>query len=344
MRENEPQFQPNDSEPDPTRSWGTNGSGPDNAASPANDDMTDGAAATATDDDSSAFLADLARVMQAAAGAERVRISEESERRRNAHLDVIRARETSEAEELRVLAEGDIKAIDTWADTEVERIQSERERRIVTRRAELSQRLDDHRLLIGREVDAVEAAITAYRTEVEAYFGRLDAEGDPVAIAQAAGNRPIFPALDTIGRDGAPVDTASPPAADAVAADAAAADEPPYTDDTGLLGVMDPDAATASADAPGESAEPPVEATAETIEGEDGAATAADSEPLSGVEPVAGVEVSQESGQSVETTAQSNAVAPRSSAALLQAVPTLRPMGSWFRRAGDASDRSETDV
>ena len=28
MRENEPESQANDGEPDPTRSWGTNGSGP----------------------------------------------------------------------------------------------------------------------------------------------------------------------------------------------------------------------------------------------------------------------------------------------------------------------------
>ena len=108
---------------------------------------------------------------------------------------LIRAREKSEAKELRVLAEGDVKAIDSWADTEIERIQSERERRTTSRRGELAQRLEDHRLLIGREVDAVEAAIAAYRTEVEVYFSRLDAETDPVAIAREAGRRPQFPDL-----------------------------------------------------------------------------------------------------------------------------------------------------
>jgi hypothetical protein len=292
--------------------------------------------------------------MQAAAGAERIRTAEESERRRTAHLELIRARETSGADELRVVAEGDIKAIDSWADTEIERIQSERERRTVSRRAELSQRLDDHRLLIGREVDAVEAAIAAYRTEVEAYFVQLDAEEDPVAIAKAAGSRPTFPDLDAIGPDRAPVDMAGPATSEGAAAGASVEEPPatgdgapPATGDSGLIGVMDTDAATSSAELPGEGVEAtdqPVEATADTTEGGDDAATAADVETPTGVEPVAGVEVGEESGQSVETTAQSNVVAPRSSAALLRAVPTARPMGSWFRRDGGAAGHSETDA
>jgi hypothetical protein len=365
MRDNEPELQANDGEPDSTRSWGTNGSGPAGSDTPPNDDSTDPAAADATDavaadatadataDDSSAFLADLARVMQAAAGAERIRTAEESERRRAAHLELIRARETSGADELRVAAEGDIKAIDSWADTEIERIQSERERRTVSRRAELSQRLDDHRLLIGREVDAVEAAIAAYRAEVEAYFVRLDAEEDPVAIAKAAGSRPTFPDLDTIGPDRAPVDLAGRATSEGAAADATGdeppttGDEPPSTGDAGLIGVMDTDAATGSAELSGEgvaTTDQPVEATAGTTEGGGDAATAADVETPSGVEPVAGVEVGEESGQSVETTAQSNVVAPRSSAALLRAVPTARPMGSWFRRDGGERGNSETDA
>jgi hypothetical protein len=347
MRDNEPEFQASDGEPDPTSSWGTNGSGPAGSDAPPSDDATDPAAADAmadaTADDSSTFLADLARVMQAAAGAERIRTAEESERRRTAHLELIRARETSGADELRVVAEGDIKAIDSWADTEIERIQSERERRTVNRRAELSQRLDDHRLLIGREVDAVEAAIAAYRTEVEAYFVQLDAEEDPVAIAKAAGSRPTFPDLDAIGPDRAPVDVAGPATSEGAVAEATGDErpatgdgDPPATGDSGLIGVMDADAATGSAELPGEgvaATDQPVDATADTIE-----------EPPSGVEPGAGVEVGEEPGQSVETTAQSNVVAPRSSAALLRAVPTARPMGSWFRRDGGAAGQSETDA
>lgn len=328
MRENESEFQPalTDDGQEPAGSWDTNGS-----ASASSGDAADMAGATddpttnATDDDSAAFLADLARVMQAAAAAERIRIAEDSERRRNAHLDLIRARETSEAEELRVLAEGDVKAIDTWADTEIERIQSERERQITGRRGELAQRLEDHGLLIGREVDAVEAAIAAYRTEVEVYFSRLDAETDPIAIAREAGRRPQFPGLGPVGPENAAAGAATTPAGEA------GVDEPPPAAD-GLIGVMDPNA------------------PAEAIADGEPAAVAADVDSVASVEPEAGAEPHDDPGepaetkaQAVETTVSSNAVAPRSSGARLQAVPTLRPMGSWFRRGDAGGSRPDPD-
>ena len=299
MRENESEFQPADAE--------------DTTAA------TDDPPTNSTDDDSTAFLADLARVMQTAAAAERTRITEDSERRRNAHLDLIRARETSEAEELRVLAEGDVKAIDTWAATEIERIQSERERRITSRRGELAQRLEDHRLMIGREVDAVEAVIATYRTEVEVYFSRLDAETDPVAIAREAGRRPQFPGLDTVGPGTAALGTATGPADEAAVA---SHDEPPPADDA-LVGVMDPNA-------------PP-----EAIADGGPAAAGANVEQVASVEAEAGAEPHDEPGEPAETKAQavetpvaSNAVPPRSSAAL---------MGSWFRRSDDAAGRPDAD-
>ncbi len=321
MRENESEFQPavTDGDQEPASSWDTNGSAPASGA-----DAEDAAASTddpttnSTDDDSAAFLADLTRVMQTAAAAERTRIAEDSERRRKAHLDLIRARETSEAEELRVLAEGDVKAIDTWADTEIERIQSERERRITSRRGELAQRLEDHRLLIGREVDAVETVIATYRTEVEAYFSRLDAETDPVAIAREAGRRPQFPGLDTAGPGTAALGAATGPADEA---DATSHEEPPPADDA-LVGVMDSNAPT-NAIADGEPA------------------TAANTEPVASVEAEADAEPHDEPGEPAETKAQavetpvaSNAVPPRSSAAL---------MGSWFRRGDDAAGRPDAD-
>ena len=310
MRENESELQPasSDGDQESAGSWGTNGSDPatvaeaqdqetaattdDQAtatpadatpadATPADAIPADAIPVTSTEDDSATFLADLARVMQTAASAERIRITEDSERRRNAHLELIRARETSETEQLTLLAEGDVKAIDTWADAEIERIQSERERRITTRRGELAQRLEDHRLLIGREVDAVEAAIAAYRTEVEVYFSRLDTENDPVAIAREAGRRPVFPVLGVTASDAAPTGETTEPAQ---AGDAAAA--------------------TAEAD--------PV------ASGESAAAAVSPDEPG---------EPAETKAESAETTVGPNAVAPRSSAAL---------MSSWFRRGDDS--------
>lgn len=322
MRENESEFQPalTDGEQEPAGSWGTNGSEPASGGDDADAAAaTDDPATDATVDDSAVFLADLARVMQAAAAAERIRIAEDSERRRSAHLDLIRARETSEAEELEVLAAGDVQAIDSWADTEIERIQSERERRTTSRRGELAQRLDDHRLLIGRKVDAVEAAIAAYRTAVEVYFSRLDAETDPVAIAREAGRRPQFPELGTVS----PVDAAAGDAMGPTSESGIASGDQHPPGDGAPVGVMDPNA------------------PAEAIADNDPSASVADVDAVSTFEPEAGVEAPDEpaepaetKAQAVETSEATNAVAPRSSAAL---------MGSWFRRGDDPAGRPDAD-
>ena len=159
--------------------------------------------------DENTFLAELARAMQATAAAEQARNAEGTEQRRQAHIDAIRAREALEAEELRELAKDDVKGIDAWSDGEIKRIKLERERRIAARRDQLQIRLEEHRNVVSREVEAVEAAIAAYKAEIEIYFRRLEAETDPVVIAKHAGTRPPFPVLDLIGPDQAPAPVSS---------------------------------------------------------------------------------------------------------------------------------------
>src|SRR2546422_865236 len=95
------------------------------AAAPASNS---GADIAATDDAGSDFLTELARAMQATAGAQRVRIGEDTERRGQAPIDMVRAREASEADRMRELAAEDMKAIEAWADGERKRIQLERHR------------------------------------------------------------------------------------------------------------------------------------------------------------------------------------------------------------------------
>ncbi len=151
--------------------------------------------------DGGTFLTDLAKAMQTTAAAEQARDAEITEQRRKAHLDSIRAREAIEAEDLRELAKDDVKGIDAWSDGEIKRIKLERERRIASRREQLQIRLEEHRAVVSREVDAVEAAIATYRTEIERFFFRLGSETDPVEIARQAGTRPAFPALEQIGPD-----------------------------------------------------------------------------------------------------------------------------------------------
>jgi hypothetical protein len=200
--------------------FSTNGTDPTGTAV-AGDDGADG----------SAFLADLARAMQTTAAAEQARNAEGTEQRRQAHIDAIRAREALEAEDLRELAKEDVKGIDAWSDGEIKRIKLERERRIAARREQLQVRLEEHRSVVGREVDAVEAAIASYRADVELYFRRLESETDPVAIATLARTRPQFPALETIGHDESSIGSAYH-AATAVTSPEAQADQPSTTEPT----------------------------------------------------------------------------------------------------------------
>ena len=178
-------------------------------------------AQSVTDD---AFLAELVRTLQTTAGVERVRIAEEADQRRQSHIDEIRARQSSEADRMRDLANTDTKAIDSWANGETKRIQAERERRTKERRDDLEKSLAEYTAKIDQEIETVEAAISAYRAEVDAFFESLDGETDLVRIAQHATRRPAFPSLDL----------AMAPVAAAEAEAAAAAESEPQ-----VVGVMD---------------------------------------------------------------------------------------------------------
>jgi len=194
------------------------------------------------------FLADLAKAMQSTAAAERTRDSEATEQRRQMYVDGIRAREAMEAEELRELAKDDVTAIDAWSDGEIRRIKLERERRIATRREQLQLRLEEHRSVVGQEVTAVEAAISAYQREIDVFFLGLESETDPVEIARQAGTRPLFPILELIGPEDAPEAVIDPVErandGDDGPASGAGLDSAP----DGLIGVMDAGSASASDD------------------------------------------------------------------------------------------------
>jgi hypothetical protein len=153
---------------------------------------------TPAPDDGTAFLAQLAGAMRATAAAERTRIDEDIDRRRDAHLETIRSRRDSEAEEMRKLAADDLKAIDEWAEGERQRIDAEREQRAAALQDDLEKSLAEHGSQIDAEIEGVEGAITGYRAEVDAFFAKLDNETDPVEIARLAGQRPAFPDLAAV--------------------------------------------------------------------------------------------------------------------------------------------------
>jgi hypothetical protein len=313
--------------------------------------------------DGSVFLADLAHAMQATAGAQRVRVAEAAEERRQSHIDSIRGREAAQTEEYRELAERDIKGVEAWATGEIERIRLERQRdRGSEERARASPAAPRHDR-------ASRSRRPSWRTgdEVDTFFGRLDSESDPIAIARQAGGLPPFPALELIGPD----DSQSVAADDSLASlvqpinDEAIAqhdetidhqDEPPADGD-----------GTTGADAGSEGSEDAVAAVAE-----DAVAEGTEEAPLIGVmdpEPVPAAVTpwDRHGGEEADTVEGDAGVAvpgsylppdddqligdtdpeavgsgvtkitARSSGAVIQPAASSKPIGSWLRRSNHPS-------
>ena len=264
---------------DAAPTWHANGTG-DETAGPA--DPTSDITAP---DDNTAFLAELAKAMKTTVAVERTRITQDADRRRDAHIAGINDRRESESAKMRELAQDDLKGIDAWAERERQRIQAERERRAASVRKDLESSLAEHRAKIDGEIQAVDAAVATYRSEVEAFFSVLDQESDPVAIAQHAGQRPVFPTLEAVATpeasapDAGPTQDSTPAvaaeSAPAATAEAAAAQAPAASTDS--------TEAPAASDAAPETAEAP--ATAEALVA-DAPAEAPVAEPVA-AEPVA---------------------------------------------------------
>lgn len=212
------------------------------------------AATTVTEPANDDLLGELARAMHAAATSQYERMNAELERRRAEQVEAIAARATTEAERLKASTETDIGAIDAWAKAETEKIKQERLRRIDARREELAAQLERQETIKQREVFAIEVAIDAHRTEIDQFFGRMERETDPTAIAQVASSLPPFPSLSDIAdqaRRGASAEferldretgAASPPSA--TDARAPMLDDAPdaLVTESRLMAVMDPEA------------------------------------------------------------------------------------------------------
>jgi hypothetical protein len=287
-------------------------------------------AAPASNDDGSVFLSELVRAMQSAAGAERTRIAEETERRRQAQIDRVRARQTSEAGRMRELARDDKAAIDEWADGETKRIELERERRASALQEDLETSLAEHSAGIDKEIEGVDAAIAAYTAEVDVFFQDLEGETDPILIAQQAARRPAFPVLDTIGDAvAAEAEAGAEGAADGDATEAAVPETDEVVADASeapVVGVMDPDGATEPAESWAAASEwtpePESDAVSADAEADEGAVA---TETAEEAEPVA-----------VSTSAQAGG------SSLFESVSVLRPMG-WLRRDSNGADSSSRD-
>ena len=260
--------------------------------------------APAAADEGATFIDELVRAMQTTAAAERQRLDEDADRRREAHLAAIEARRQEEAGKMLELAAEDKKAIDEWAEAERQRIDTERDRRAAALQEDLQTSLSEHASMIEKEIAAVESAVDGYRTELASFFATLNLETDPVAIARHASRRPVFPTLETVSPD-----------VEATTAAATDFEQP-------AVGVMDPEASAPVAEPwSGWTDQPlPAESVAEPI-----------------ADPVAEATAEEPVVSSLAAEPEVSVLAPDqpASPSLLQSVAVSRPM-AWLR-----GDRNE---
>ena len=180
------------------------------------------------------FLHEIARQMQEAVDRERGRISAEAADSLEAHVQKVRIRASTEAEELRRLAEDDVGHIHEWSAAESERLRRETESRIGARREDLERHLRQHDALVEREISGASHAVEEYQAEFDRFVGRLAGEREPTEIAQLASQLPEPPRVEEI---------ASAARAEAIAelSRSEAADDT-ASEGTELVGVMDPGA------------------------------------------------------------------------------------------------------
>ncbi len=145
-----------------------------------------------------AFLAELAAAMRAAAERERGRIDTVTAEDAAAHVEKVRSRAAIETEELRRLAEDDIRAVDEWSVAEIERVRSETTQRIEDRRASLEDYLRQHETIIDAEIQGVDAAVRGYGETLDRFFEGLAVSGDPAEIVRLAETLPTPPDLDHV--------------------------------------------------------------------------------------------------------------------------------------------------
>ena len=254
--------------------------------------------------------------------AQAVRIGEDSARRRQAQIEVVRARQASEADRMRELARDDMKAIESWAAGEIKRIKQERERRAKDLNEDLDISLAEHSSKIDQEIEGIDTAIGSYLTEVDAFFDGLAQQTDPVQIARHAAKRPAFPALDAV----AIADTDATTEPEESTADVVAESSPADGDDgaadaaePAVVGVMDP---VAEAE-PAETWAASPEESPEVVSVETSSAVEENAHAVEDAEPVTAAVASGHSGGS----------------SLFESVSVMRPM-SWLRRDGGNGDHS----
>ena len=247
----------------------------------------------------SKFLADLTKAMQAAAESARADTMDKFSADAKAHIEAIHADTANEAVELRKQADDDIASIREWSKGEIARIREETDHRINERKAGLEREIEDHGGAIEMRVERVQARVTAFETEMTAFFERLMREEDPTRFAAMAESLPEPPPFDidrparsataVVDAPASPTETSEALAADTSATEAPA--ETAYTEATPVEATADAptaDEPTVEVAATGEtdvqsSSEPESEseATVADAQGTDETQTESPAEPAS---------------------------------------------------------------
>ena len=143
------------------------------------------------------FMADLTKAMQSAAESARADSIERLSLEAKTTIEAIHADSASEATDLRKRCDDDVAAVREWSKTEIARIREETDERIVHRKNKLERQIEEHAAEIEARIERVQARVTAFETEMAAFFERLLGEDDPTRFAAMAESLPEPPSFDS---------------------------------------------------------------------------------------------------------------------------------------------------
>jgi len=142
------------------------------------------------------FMADLTKAMQSAAESARSDSMERLSVDAKAHIEAIHADAANEATDLRKRCDDDVAAVRDWSKAEIARIREETDERITHRKNKLEREIEDHGADVEARVERVQARVTAFETEMAAFFEQLLGEDDPTRFAAMAESLPEPPSFD----------------------------------------------------------------------------------------------------------------------------------------------------
>ncbi len=148
----------------------------------------------------------LVRAMRDASAVARQETVDRFAAEAKARIEVIHAQSADDAAELRKKADAEIVEIRDWAKAEAARIREVTDQRIADRRGRLETQVEEHTARVEHRIERVQAAISEFERQMDAFFERLLAEEDPTRLAGLAESLPEPPSLDIDDLDrGAPV-------------------------------------------------------------------------------------------------------------------------------------------